>query len=229
VPLVGVKLLMAGASTVKLVALVAVPLGVVTLMGPVLAPAGTLTVSWVSELTTKPGASAPLKRTAVVPVKLTPVIVTGTLCPPLVGEKLLMAGDNTVKLVLLVPVPLGVVTVMGPLVAPVGTFTVSWVSELTVKPAAAVLLKRTADACKKLVPVITTLAPTSPLAGEKLLMTGGARTKLLVLVPVPLGVVTVMGPLVAPVGTFTVSWVSELTVKPAAAVPLKRTAVAPVK
>ena len=43
-PLVGVKLVIVGALalTVKLVALVAVPAGVVTLSGPVVAPAGTV-------------------------------------------------------------------------------------------------------------------------------------------------------------------------------------------
>ena len=42
-PLVGVKLLMeGGAATVKLLPLVAVPPGVFTLMGPVVAPAGTV-------------------------------------------------------------------------------------------------------------------------------------------------------------------------------------------
>ena len=53
----------------KLAVLVAVgPL--VTLMGPLVAPAGTGTVIWVLELTTKPGAAVPLKATAVVPVKV---------------------------------------------------------------------------------------------------------------------------------------------------------------
>ena len=42
-PLVGVKLVIVGAAmTVKLAALVAVPPGVVTLSGPVVAPAGTV-------------------------------------------------------------------------------------------------------------------------------------------------------------------------------------------
>ena len=49
-----------------------------------------------------------------------------------------------------------------------------------------------------------------------------------VLVPVPAGVVTATGPVVAPAGTVAVIWVSEVTVN-VAVVPLNFTAVAPVK
>jgi len=49
-PLVGVKLVMVGV-TLKLVLLVAVPLAVVTAMLPVVAPAGTVAVICVAELT----------------------------------------------------------------------------------------------------------------------------------------------------------------------------------
>jgi hypothetical protein len=54
---------------------------------------------------------------------LVPVIVTTVLTGPLVGEKLAMVGAGvvTVKLVLLVAVPPGVVTRIGPVVAPAGT------------------------------------------------------------------------------------------------------------
>ena len=54
------------------------------------------------------------------------------------------------------------------------------------------------------------------------------KVKVPVLVAVPPGVVTVMAP-VAPLPTVAVIWVSQLTVKEAAAVPPKVTAVAPVK
>ncbi len=57
----------------------------------------------------------------------------------------------------------------------------------------------------RLVPVITTLAPTGPLVGEKLVIVGAATTvKLLALVAVPPGVVTAIVPLVAPAGTVAV-------------------------
>src|SRR5439155_1723589 len=50
-----------------------------------------------------------------------------------------------------------------------------------------------------------------------------------VLAPVPDGVATAIGPVVAPVGTVAVIWVAELTANAVAAVPLKVTLVAPVK
>ena len=54
----------------------------------------------------------------------------------------------------------------------------------------------------KFVPLMVTLVPTGPLVGEKLVMVGGLVTvKLLLLVAVPSGVVTLTGPVVAPAGT----------------------------
>ena len=72
---------------------------------------------------------------------------------------------------------------------------------MTVKVALAPL-KATLVAPVKLVPLMVTLVPTGPLAGVKLVIVGGLITvKLLALVAVPPGVVTVMGPDVAPAGT----------------------------
>ena len=70
------------------------------------------------------------------------------------------------------------------------------------KPAA-VPLNRTADAPVKLVPLMVTLVPTGPLAGAKLAIVGAltVTVKLLALVAVPPGVVTLSGPVVAPAGT----------------------------
>jgi hypothetical protein len=67
---------------------------------------------------------APLKAKPVVPVKWVPVMVTVAPTAPLVGENELMVGaavELTVKLVELAPVPLGVVTLILPVVAPPGT------------------------------------------------------------------------------------------------------------
>ena len=61
-------------------------------------------------------------------------------------------------------------------------------------------LKRTAVAPLKFVPLIATLVPTGPLVGVKLVIVGGTR-KLVALVAVPEGVVTLSGPDVAPAGT----------------------------
>ena len=75
------------------------------------------------------------------------------------------------------------------------------VSEVTVK-LAPFPLKVTDVAPVKFVPLIVTLVPTGPLAGAKLVIVGTLTTvKLFVLVAVPPGVVTLNGPVVAPVGT----------------------------
>ena len=67
---------------------------------------------------------------------------------------------------------------------------------------AAVPLNATAVAPVKFVPPIVTLVPAGPLAGVKLVIVGGLSTvKLLALVAVPPGVVTLTGPVVAPAGT----------------------------
>src|SRR5882672_1999574 len=121
-PLAGVKLVIVGELiTVKLPALVAVPPGVVTLIVPVVAPAGTVAWIEVAELTVKL-ALAPLNATAVVPVKLVPLMVTLVPTGPLAGVKLVIVGGLiTVKVPALVAVPPGVVTLIVPVVAPAGT------------------------------------------------------------------------------------------------------------
>ena len=71
---------------------------------------------------------------------------------------------------------------------------------MTVK-LALTLLNATALAPVKLVPLTVTLVPTGPLEGVKLVIVGGLMTvKLPALVAVPPGVVTLMGPVVAPAG-----------------------------
>jgi hypothetical protein len=75
------------------------------------------------------------------------------------------------------------------------------VAEVTVK-LAALPLNVTAVAPVKAEPLIVTLVPTGPLAGVKLVIVGtGITVKLLALVAVPPGVVTLSGPVVAPAGT----------------------------
>ena len=120
------------AITVKLVALVPVPTPVVTLTGPLVAPAGTVAWIAVSEVIVK-SASAVLKITAVAPVKSTPRIVTLVPTGPLVGVKLVIVGaPTTLNTPALFAVPPGVVTLIGPVVAAAGT--VAWivVGEVTV-------------------------------------------------------------------------------------------------
>jgi hypothetical protein len=108
-------------ATAKLLALVAVPSGVVTLNGPDVAEGGTVAAIAVSDVTVN-AAAAPLNVTDVVPVKLAPLIVTAFPPVPLAGVKLVIAGGwMTVKLVALVAVPSGADTPSGPVVAPAGT------------------------------------------------------------------------------------------------------------
>jgi hypothetical protein len=121
-PLVGVTpAIVGGISTVKALALLVVPPGVVTLTGPVVPPAGTVAWIAVAELIVKL-ALAPLNATAVAPVKFVPLIVTLVPTGPLAGVTLVIVGAGiTVKVVALVAVPPGVVTLSEPVVAPAGT------------------------------------------------------------------------------------------------------------
>src|SRR2546427_8916971 len=129
-------------------------------------------------------------------------MVTPVPTGPLAGVKLVIVGELiTVKLPALLAVPPGVVTLIVPVVAPVGT--VAWIelAELTVKVALAPL-KATTVVPVKLVPLMVTLVPTGPLAGVKLVIVGGLITvKLLVLVAVPPGVVALIVPLAPPEAT----------------------------
>jgi len=163
-------------TTVNALGLVAVPPGVVTLSGPVVAPAGTVAWIAVAEVTVKLELT-PLNVTAVAPVKFVPLIVTLVPTSPLVGVTLVIVGAlTTVNTPVVVAVPPGVLTLSGPVVAPVGT--VSWivVSEVTVKGAALTPLNVTAVAPVKFVPLIVTIVPSGPLVGVKLVIVGGFTT-----------------------------------------------------
>ena len=119
-------------------------------------------------------AFTPLNCTVAAPAKLNPIIVTVVPTGPLVGEKLLIIGaPTTVKLLELVAVPKGVVTLIGPVVAPAGTVAVILVLELTVKLEFAPP-NATTVAPVKFVPLIVTLVPTEPLVGVKLVIVGEA-------------------------------------------------------
>jgi hypothetical protein len=216
--------------TVKFVELVAVPLGVVTEIGPVVAPVGTVALIRVAFCTEKV-AETPLKRTAVAPVKFVPLILTEVPTGPLVGLNDVIVGAPvavTVKFVELVAVPVGVVTRIGPVVAPVGTVTVILVpAPFTVKPGAFTLLNETAVAPVKLVPLIWTEVPTGPLVGLNDVIVGApvvVTVKFVELVAVPSGLATAIGPVVAPAGTVAVIFCA-LSIVNVADVPLKVTLV----
>ena len=103
------KLVTVGAPTVNGLALVPVPLLVVTLTRPEVALPGTVTVIWMALSTVKVVAEVPLNFTALAPVKPVPLITTLAPVKPAVGVKLVTVGAAaTVKLVALVAWPPGV-------------------------------------------------------------------------------------------------------------------------
>jgi hypothetical protein len=156
------------------------------------------------------------------------VIVTVVPTGPLGGEKeVSVAGGATVNA--FVAAPPGVITVNEPVVAPVGTVVLTWVSEITLKVAVLLLKNLTEVVPAKLVPLIVTGRPMAPLAGDSEEI-AGFTVKVLALVAVPLEFVTVMLPVVAPDGTSAVIEVAEFIVKfwGRTAVPLKATPVTPV-
>src|SRR5437879_3956673 len=119
---VGVGVGVAAGVTVKFVELVAVPPAVVTVIGPVVAPAGTFVVICVSVIESM-FAAMPLKLTTVfvasgsairrvcadgefcgacVPgSKLSPVIITVVPTAPFVGKKLRMCGSGSPTVILI--------------------------------------------------------------------------------------------------------------------------------
>jgi hypothetical protein len=145
-------------------------------------------------------AVSPLNRTAVVPVKFVPAIVTLAPTAPLAGVKLVSVGGRmTVKPVLAVPPD--VVVVSNPVVAPAGTVVRISPSQVTVN-GALTPLKATSVAPVKFEPPIRTSVPTVAVVGVTFSIAGGRTTvKLVALVAVPPGVVTLNGPDHAPAGT----------------------------
>jgi len=145
----------------------AAPSAVFTLIQPLSAPPGTVAVICVSDTTVKL-AGTRKKVTAVAPVKFVPVIVTVVPIVPLAGVKELMCGV-TVKLA----AAKEVVSVIGPLVAPLGTLALNCVSETSHIVVAGVPLKLTPVVPVKFVPVSVTVQSTDPLAGENEVIVGG--------------------------------------------------------
>ena len=110
--------------TVKSPADVWIPPGTRTLTGPVTAPAGTAAVRWVSVTSPTGTVPTPPKNTSVARARPVPVTVTRSPGAPWSGSKPVMpraGAARTVKSTALTPVPPGVATAMGPVVAPRGT------------------------------------------------------------------------------------------------------------
>src|SRR5262245_8750294 len=105
-------------ATVNVAALVAVPPGVVTAIGPVVAPAGTMAFTLDGEIQSNV-ATMPLNFTPVTVSSCVPVIVTSAPTAPASGENDVTVGVSQ-KSLMLAAVPRGVVTVMRPLDAAPG-------------------------------------------------------------------------------------------------------------
>ncbi len=154
---------------------VAVPPGVTTETGPVVAPLGTEVEIWLASVIENV-AAVPLNFTLVAPLKFVPVSVTLVPTGPLVGETAVIAGAATltVKLLADVAVPCGVTTEIFPVTAVLGTVAVTLVAPTTANVVAATPPIETDVAPVKFVPVTEIEVPTAPLAGLKLVMVGVA-------------------------------------------------------
>ena len=194
---------------------------------PVGAPGGTVKVTLPS-LTLVGTVRMLPSMTPTVPPRFVPVMVTLMPTDTIPGLMLvIVGGGSTLKLPELVKLPPGVVTWIVPLVAPAGTVKVSFVADAA--KGQLVPLSCTWVVSARFVPVSVTVAWVPPVSGVNVVMVGGAtNVNVPLLVPVPIGVVTATVP-VEPDPTTAVTWLSESTVKLAAAVPPNVTAVAPVR
>lgn len=154
-------------------------------------------------------------------LKLVPVIITVVLIGPEAGVKEVMVGNAgatvTVKLVVLVAVFPLTVTVIVPVVAPVGTEVVMEVAVLAVTTAVVPLnaTELLTGVVLKLVPVMVTVVPTEPETGANDVMVGSRTApivKSVVLVTLRQFVDTDIFPVVVPDGTVTVMLVAALAV-----------------
>lgn len=154
-------------------ALVPVPAGDVTETGPAPAPAGTTAVAVVGLVTENVAAGVPAKAIAVAPVRFVPVIVTVSPTRPVSGATVVIVGGGLIsKFVSLLAMPVGVITLIGPDTAPVGTVAVICDGELTVKAEAAMPPKLTDVAPVRFVPVITTCVPAGLVVGANEVIVG---------------------------------------------------------
>jgi hypothetical protein len=173
VPLAGeTPLIEGGGITAKLIEFDATPC--VTITGPVVAPEGTgTTICVLPQLTGV--AFVPLKL--ILPAtepKFVPATVTEVPIRAESGEILLMLGAGTVKLTLLLAIPLPEVTTILPLFASAGTAVTMEVS-LQLVMLTAVPLNETEPVplvAPKLLPLIVTEVPAGPEVGETELMAG---------------------------------------------------------
>ena len=222
---VGEKLVMAG-NTPKELALVPVPSGVVTAIGPLATPAGTVALSDVALTGVTDVLETPPNETSSTFANPDPVTVTSFPSAPVVGVKLVTVGAAPVNNAALVAVAAAFFTVIFALTAPAGTL-VSIRESDTRENDATTVPNFTCVVPVNPPPVIVTEVPAAPLVGVNASMRG-AIFNAVALVPDPTGVVTERTPEMAPAGTTRDSDVSLATVNEAVTAPTA-TAVAPVK
>src|SRR5438105_7829617 len=169
----------------------AVPPRVVTVMRPLVAPAGTWPLIWWSESTLAPGSGRPVDLTWVTQLKAEPASVTSVPAGPVAGVTEVIRG-RTRNMPLLWPAPEGVTTVSLPVEASGGTSTVIWVW-VTVAGSARTPLKSTPVAPPKALPLIVTLARSEERRVGKQARRGVTR-KVAAVKAVPTGVVEVKWP-----------------------------------
>jgi hypothetical protein len=178
-PRTGVNDVMIGAGVVRTVNEVSeasTPPGVVTEIGPEVAPKGTSARIWMSESTTK-ALEVPLNVTDETPVNPVPATVTSTPACPLVGKKEAITGGGegvTVKLSRLELVPSGSVSAITPEVAPgSGDLKVRFDREGGCRAVERHGHDSVLESAN-LSPEIVTEVPTGPLAGRKPTTVGAA-------------------------------------------------------
>jgi hypothetical protein len=163
----------------KSAALVTVPPGVVSLIFPEPTALGTVAVRLVGVAAGTVAKRKVLNWTLSLVgagSKFVPVMVMDVPMGPMVGLRLVMVGAplfaDTTKLVLLVADPAGAVTLIGPVVAPVGTLVTMEVTvdEVTVAVTPLNVTVFWLGVALKPVPVSVTTVLTEPLPGVKSMM-----------------------------------------------------------
>jgi hypothetical protein len=155
-------------------------------------------------------AVVPLNVTVPEAPKLVPLMMTGVLAGPELGDIPLMFGSTMKGEVLLSTPPTVTTTLTLPAVAKAGTVTAMEVSVQVLTTAVWVPNFTVLVPCDrpKLLPLIVTDEPTAPEPADRLLILGGGTTVKLTPGLVLLPTVTVTLPVTAPLGTVTVIEVS---------------------
>jgi hypothetical protein len=196
-----------------LIALRTVPTGaavLVTVIGPVVAPAGTVAFRRVADTWVTVVAVVPLNLTAELLLKPRPLIVTTVPTGPVFGEKLVIDSVGVKFVAPVDAVPAGVVTVIGAGTAPLGTVTFSWVALEDVTLAFLVPNVTLAPGLRP-VPAIVTVLPVIPECGVNDVIVG-ATLNVQGLVILPTGAVvfcTLTSPVIAVFGTVACRTVAE--------------------